>query len=108
MSTPTALSPAYRSAAIDRLASGEELDILVIGGGVTGAGCALDSVTRGLRTGLIEKRDFASGTSSRSSKLIHGGLRYLEMFDFRLVARALTQRMLDQREPDLPLPNASE
>lgn len=67
----------------------EELDILVIGDGVTGAGAALDAVTRGLRTGLIEPRGYASGTSSRSSKLIHGGLRYLEMMDFRLVHEAL-------------------
>jgi len=106
VSTATALSPAYRQAAIDRLASGEELDILVIGGGVTGAGCALDAVTRGLGTGLIEKRDFASGTSSRSSKLIHGGLRYLEMFDFRLVAEALKERglLLTRLAPHLVRP----
>mgnify|MGYP000211530773 CR=1 FL=1 len=72
------------------MAGPEELDILVIGGGgVTGAGAALDAVTRGLRTGLIESRDYASGTSSRSSKLIHGGLRYLEMMDSRLVHEAL-------------------
>ena len=58
-----------------------------IGGGVVGAGAALDAATRGLRVGLVEARDFASGTSSRSSKLIHGGLRYLEMLDFALVAR---------------------
>jgi glycerol-3-phosphate dehydrogenase len=93
MST-VALSPAYRQAAIDQLGSGAELDVLVVGGGVTGAGCALDAVTRGLRTGLVEQRDFASGTSSRSTKLIHGGLRYLEMFDFRLVAEALKERGL--------------
>mgnify|MGYP002653775740 CR=1 FL=1 len=66
-----------------------ELDVLVIGGGVTGAGTALDAVTRGLRTGLVEARDFASGTSSRSSKLFHGGLRYLEQLNFALVAEAL-------------------
>ena len=65
-----------------------ELDVLVIGGGVVGAGSALDAATRGLSVGLVEARDFASGTSSRSSKLIHGGLRYLEMLDFRLVAEA--------------------
>lgn len=62
----------------------ERLDILVIEGGVTGCGVALDAVTRALSTGLVEARDYASGTSSRSSKLIHGGLRYLEMLDFRL------------------------
>ena len=61
----------------------------MIGGGVVGAGCALDAATRGLRVGLVEARDWASGTSSRSSKLIHGGLRYLEMLDFGLVREAL-------------------
>lgn len=71
-----------------------ELDVLVIGGGVVGAGSALDATTRGLRTGLVEARDWASGTSSRSSKLVHGGLRYLEMLDFRLVAEALSERSL--------------
>ncbi|MCW2798602.1 MAG: glycerol-3-phosphate dehydrogenase [Aeromicrobium sp.] len=70
------------------------LDVLVIGGGVVGGGCALDAATRGLSVGLVEARDFASGTSSRSSKLIHGGLRYLEMLDFRLVAEALGERSL--------------
>jgi len=90
---PAALSPAGRSAALDRLA-GEQLDVLVIGGGVVGCGAALDAATRGLAVGLVEARDFASGTSSRSSKLIHGGLRYLEMLDFRLVAEALEERGL--------------
>ncbi len=106
MSNPTALSPAYRASAIEALASGGELDVLVVGGGVTGAGCALDAVTRGLSTGLVEKRDFASGTSSRSSKLIHGGLRYLEMFDFRLVAEALKERglLLTRLAPHLVRP----
>ncbi len=70
------------------------LDILVIGGGVVGGGSALDAATRGLSVGLVEARDFASGTSSRSSKLMHGGLRYLEMLDFRLVAEALKERGL--------------
>ena len=106
MSNPTALSPAYRASAIEALASGVELDVLVVGGGVTGAGCALDAVTRGLSTGLVEKRDFASGTSSRSSKLIHGGLRYLEMFDFALVAEALKERglLLTRLAPHLVRP----
>ena len=72
----------------------EPLDILVIGGGVVGGGAALDAATRGLSVGLVEARDFASGTSSRSSKLMHGGLRYLEMLDFRLVAEALKERGL--------------
>lgn len=60
------------------LQSGEQYDVLIIGGGATGAGCALDSVTRGLKTALVEMDDFASGTSSRSTKLIHGGVRYLQ------------------------------
>jgi glycerol-3-phosphate dehydrogenase len=89
-----ALSPASREAALDAMSSGPELDVLVVGGGVVGAGAALDAVTRGLSTGLVEMRDWASGTSSRSSKLVHGGLRYLEMLDFRLVAEALSERAL--------------
>ena len=106
MSNPTALSPAYRASAIEALSSGAELDVLVVGGGVTGSGCALDAVTRGLSVGLVEKRDFASGTSSRSSKLIHGGLRYLEMFDFALVAEALKERglLLTRLAPHLVRP----
>jgi len=71
---------------------GNELDVLVIGGGVTGAGIALDAVTRGLSTAVVEAQDWASGTSSRSSKLVHGGLRYLQMLDFHLVREALTER----------------
>jgi glycerol-3-phosphate dehydrogenase len=80
--------------------------VLVIGGGVTGAGAALDAATRGLRTGLVEARDFASGTSSRSSKLFHGGLRYLEQLNFRLVAEALRERelMLTRIAPHLVRP----
>lgn len=73
---------------------GREFDVLVIGGGVTGSGAALDAATRGLRTALVESRDFASGTSSRSSKLFHGGLRYLEQMNFGLVAEALREREL--------------
>ncbi|CCH79462.1 Glycerol-3-phosphate dehydrogenase 2 [Nostocoides japonicum T1-X7] len=88
------LSPANRRAGLARLRSGMQLDVLVVGGGVVGCGAALDAVTRGLSTGLIEARDFASGTSSRSSKLIHGGLRYLEMLDFGLVHEALQERGL--------------
>jgi glycerol-3-phosphate dehydrogenase len=90
----SALSPENRDQAIAALSSGKELDVLVIGGGVVGAGCALDAVTRGLSVGLVEMRDFASGTSSRSSKLLHGGLRYLEMLDFGLVREALKERGL--------------
>jgi glycerol-3-phosphate dehydrogenase len=82
-----------RSATLSRLAS-ERFDVLVIGGGITGAGAALDAASRGLRVALVEARDVASGTSSRSSKLIHGGLRYLEQRDFKLVYEALRERDL--------------
>ncbi|HEX2821333.1 MAG TPA: glycerol-3-phosphate dehydrogenase/oxidase [Streptosporangiaceae bacterium] len=84
----------------------QELDILVVGGGVVGAGSALDAVTRGLTTAIIEGRDWASGTSSRSSKLIHGGLRYLEMLDFGLVREALHERglLLNRIAPHLVRP----
>jgi glycerol-3-phosphate dehydrogenase len=103
---PAALSPAGRETALAALEHGAELDVLVVGGGVVGCGAALDAVTRGLRTGLVEARDWASGTSSRSSKLIHGGLRYLEMLDFRLVAEALAERslMLQRLAPHLVRP----
>ncbi|KAH8276559.1 hypothetical protein KR018_007912, partial [Drosophila ironensis] len=63
---------------IKSLMEDQDFDVLIIGGGATGAGCALDSVTRGLKTALVEQDDFASGTSSRSTKLIHGGVRYLQ------------------------------
>jgi glycerol-3-phosphate dehydrogenase len=89
----TRLGPAERSAALEALA-GRELQVLVIGGGVVGAGVALDAVTRGLTVGLVEARDFAAGTSSRSSKLIHGGLRYLEQLNISLVREALSERSL--------------
>ena len=92
-SMPSPLSPAGRADALQRLAA-EPLDIVVVGAGVTGAGCALDAVTRGLRVGLIEARDLAAGTSSRSSKLFHGGLRYLEQFNVALVFEALKERKL--------------
>jgi glycerol-3-phosphate dehydrogenase len=86
--------------------SEKELDVLVVGGGVVGAGTALDAVTRGLTTAVVEARDWASGTSSRSSKLIHGGLRYLEMLDFGLVREALIERglLLDRVAPHLVRP----
>jgi len=90
---PVALSPHARERALADMAGGQ-LDLLVIGAGVVGSGCALDAATRGLRVGLVEARDIASGTSSRSSKLIHGGLRYLEMLDFALVTEALRERGL--------------
>ena len=95
-----------RAAAIERMTSEEPLDVLVIGGGVVGGGIALDAVTRGLSTGLIEARDYSSGTSSRSSKLIHGGLRYLEMLDFGLVHEALQERglLLTKLAPHLVRP----
>ena len=90
---PGSLSPQQRAIDIERLGN-EHLDILVIGGGVTGVGCALDAAARGLKVGLVEQRDLASGTSSRSSKLLHGGLRYLEQRDFALVREALHERGL--------------
>ncbi len=88
---PGSLGPRARAEALERLA-GDELDVLVVGGGVTGVGCALDAVTRGLSAALVEQSDLAAGTSSRSSKLIHGGLRYLEQRDFHLVREALHER----------------
>ncbi len=87
------LGPEERAAALNALAA-SEFQVLVVGGGVVGAGVALDAATRGLSVGLVEARDFGSGTSSRSSKLIHGGLRYLEQLDFSLVREALTERAL--------------
>ena len=90
---PGVLDARDRDAAIQALAAGP-LDVLVIGGGITGAGAALDAASRGLRVGLVESRDLAAGTSSRSSKLIHGGLRYLEQGDFKLVREALRERDL--------------
>ena len=100
-----ALSPEARESALEAMQTGE-LDVLVVGGGVVGAGTALDAVTRGLSVGLIEQRDLASGTSSRSSKLIHGGLRYLEMLDFGLVREALEERglLLTRLAPHLVKP----
>src|SRR5438477_6263289 len=78
---------------VDALRDGS-FDLLILGGGITGAGVALDATLRGLRVALIDKGDFASGTSSISSKLVHGGLRYLEHGDFRLVYEALHERRL--------------
>ena len=76
---------------IDRLKN-EQFDVLVIGGGITGVGVALDAASRGLRTALVEKDDFSSGTSSKSSKLIHGGLRYLQQGEIGLVYEAVHER----------------
>ena len=101
----TKLGPEERASALERL-KGKELDILVVGGGIVGAGAALDAVTRGLSVGILEARDWASGTSSRSSKLVHGGIRYLEQLDFRLVREALTERglLLQRIAPHLVKP----
>ncbi len=93
MASNGALDARDRDATLGRLAA-ERFDVLVIGGGITGTGAALDAASRGLRVALVEARDLASGTSSRSSKLIHGGLRYLEQFDFKLVYEALRERDL--------------
>ena len=99
------LGPAQRAESLAAMAE-RELDVLVVGAGVVGAGTALDAATRGLSTGLVEARDWASGTSSRSSKLIHGGLRYLEMLDFALVREALKERglLLERLAPHLVKP----
>ena len=93
MAGNAALDARERGATLSRLAA-ERFDVLVIGGGSTGAGAALDAASRGLRVALVEARDLASGTSSRSSKLVHGGLRYLEQLDFKLVYEALRERDL--------------
>ncbi len=95
-----------RQDSLHRLAE-EHFDVLVVGGGVTGAGVALDAASRGLKTALVEKRDFASGTSSKSSKMIHGGLRYLQQREIRLVYENLAERQrLLENAPHLvsPLP----
>jgi glycerol-3-phosphate dehydrogenase len=99
------------TAAIDRraalaAATSGDLDVLVVGGGITGAGAALDAASRGLSVALVEARDLAAGTSSASSKLFHGGLRYLEMGDFALVREALRERelMLTRLAPHLVRP----
>src|SRR5262250_878479 len=99
------LGPEERANTWQRLAS-ETFDVVVIGGGVVGCGAALDAATRGLRVALVEARDLASGTSSRSSKLFHGGLRYLEQLEFGLVREALHERelMLTRLAPHLVRP----
>lgn len=93
---PADLGPGQRAEAWRRLGD-EQFDLVVIGGGVVGVGAALDAATRGLRVALVEARDIASGTSSRSSKMFHGGLRYLEQMEFGLVREALRERELSLR-----------
>ncbi|RKT57549.1 glycerol-3-phosphate dehydrogenase/oxidase [Saccharothrix australiensis] len=102
---PARLGPSEREEAWARLES-ETFDLVIIGGGVVGVGAALDAATRGLRVALVEARDLASGTSSRSSKLFHGGLRYLEQLEFGLVREALRERelMLTRIAPHLVKP----
>ena len=85
-----------RQSALRRLEE-SHFDVIVVGGGITGVGCALDAASRGLRTALVERHDFASGTSSKSSKLVHGGLRYLQQGDIRLVYEALAERQILRR-----------
>lgn len=109
--TRGALDPSFRQTSLEDLRragtdADAELDLLIIGGGVVGAGAALDAATRGLKVGIVEARDWAAGTSSRSSKLIHGGLRYLEMLDFALVSEALQERglLIDRIAPHLVRP----
>ncbi|MDO5683299.1 MAG: FAD-dependent oxidoreductase, partial [Propionibacteriaceae bacterium] len=101
--TLSALTRHTRSTSLQAMADSEGLDVLVIGGGVTGAGIALDAATRGLRTGIVEMQDWAAGTSSRSSRLVHGGLRYLYNLDIGLVAEALGERglLLEKLAPHL-------
>jgi glycerol-3-phosphate dehydrogenase len=96
-STVSTFSPNDRSRILARMGSekaGDEFDLVVIGGGITGAGVARDAASRGMKVALVEMRDFSQGTSSRSSKLIHGGIRYLENFEFGLVFEALSERRL--------------
>jgi glycerol-3-phosphate dehydrogenase len=107
-SAPGSLNLAQRTRDLEKLASGAPLDLLVIGGGVTGAGVALDAVSRGLSVALVEKRDLANGTSRHSSKLIHGGLRYLRQFELGLAWESARERhiMMAATAPHLvkPLP----
>src|SRR5579863_5047595 len=81
---------------VEQLTS-HQFDLLVIGGGITGCGIALDAALRGMKVALVEKNDFASGTSSRSTKLIHGGLRYLKQFEFKLVHDVGRERAIVHR-----------
>src|SRR5438067_1585148 len=96
MDTPRRPPAFDRAEALGRLAT-EQFDVLVVGGGITGAGVAVDAATRGLRTALVERGDFASGTSSKSSKLVHGGLRYLQQREVGLVYEGLAERQVALR-----------
>lgn len=102
----TRMTARSRLAALDAMSDDTGLDLLVIGGGITGVGVALDAAARGLRVGIVEAEDWSDGTSSRSSKLVHGGLRYLQMLDFALVHEALTERdlLLSELAPHLVQP----
>jgi glycerol-3-phosphate dehydrogenase len=95
----------FNRTALMRQMTLEEADLLIIGGGITGAGIALDAVSRGLKVALVEKQDFAAGTSSRSTKLIHGGLRYLKQAEFKLVHEVGSERAVIYRNaPHLVVP----
>lgn len=87
------LSSFNRNEILDQMA-GEVLDLFIIGGGITGAGIALDATVRGLKVGLTDMQDFAGGTSSRSTKLVHGGLRYLKQFEVKIVAEVGKERAI--------------
>src|ERR1700739_114107 len=103
------MQPLSSTTRINNLAllDSEYFDVLVVGGGITGAGVALDAVARGYKVALVEKTDFASGTSSKATKLVHGGIRYLPNFDFALVHEALVERgILLQNAPFLVHPLA--
>jgi glycerol-3-phosphate dehydrogenase len=89
--SPFGINEETRARALEVMTS-QELDILVVGAGIVGTGTALDAATRGLSVGLLEARDVASGTSGLSSKLVHGGIRYLEQLNFGLVREALAER----------------
>lgn len=91
MSHNHSFSTLHRDSTLHQLEE-QQFDLLIIGGGITGSGIALDAITRGLKVALIERYDFASGTSSRSGKLIHGGLKYLQNFDFPVVKETGSER----------------
>jgi glycerol-3-phosphate dehydrogenase len=93
MTDASQIGPEYRRSSLERLKT-EAFDVVIVGGGVTGCGAALDAASRGIKVALVEQRDYAAGTSSRSSKMFHGGLRYLEQLEFGLVREALRERNL--------------